>query len=678
MTEAPVAAQYRSDIDGLRAIAVVAVVLFHADIGGLSGGYVGVDVFFVISGFLIARLILGQVQQGTFSLVSFWERRIRRIFPALFVVTLVSCALAWRALLPVDFVRFGHALLAQSIFSQNILFWSQSGYFQSPAATNPLLHTWTLAVEEQFYVLFPLALYLLERFAPRWLSRGILLAAAGSFLLSVSAVHNHPGAAFFWLPPRAWELLLGVCLNFAPTAPVRTGSVNERPSALAEGAGIVGLALIAYSVTCFNANTLFPGLAAAAPCGGAALVIWSGGASSTLVARALSRRPLVAIGLISYSLYLWHMPVLAFWRNLVVRQLTLPESLIAILLATGLAWVSYTWVETPVRRRVFPTTQRLLFIYAFAGVGVVVGLGLAIHFGDGFRGRFASVDRYLAETYLLGPTRPDCPSAEPERSLRDATCLIGRQKLARPPAFVLWGDSHADALLPAFDELADRAGLAGYYSWSTGCPPIVGVYPATPPNNTCLLDSAKTIELIRQAGVKQVILVSRWSAYVEPRDRTGVEQDEGELFLGDANSGRGNSSAQAKQVFTKHLKTTVDSLLAAGASVWIVKDVPEYDVLVPKKLINVARLGGDVAKVGMPLARHLARQGFVSSVIDALAGPRVHVIDPTPFLCEPADFCRVEHNGWSLYKDDDHLSPHGAQLIEPAFDGLFAGLASAG
>ena len=287
--------KYRADIDGLRAIAVLPVVLYHAGFG-FPGGFVGVDVFFVISGYLITSLILKDANTGAFSLATFWERRVRRILPPLLPVLAVSFIAGWFWMLPVDFRNLGGATAAQSVMMANVWFWTQGGYFNTSSDTEPLLHLWSLAVEEQFYVLFPLLLVALRRY--RISTVGVLLAlAAGSFALSAVLVFIDTSAAFYLMPTRAWELLLGALLCFAPqsTAPRRW---------LAEIAALLGLVIIVAVSRVYTVGTPFPGAAALPPCLGAMLVIWAGSGTSTLTGRLLAAFPLRSIGLISYSLYL--------------------------------------------------------------------------------------------------------------------------------------------------------------------------------------------------------------------------------------------------------------------------------------------------------------------------------------------------------------------------------------
>lgn len=334
--------EYRADIDGLRAIAILPVVFFHAGFGFAQGGFVGVDVFFVISGYLITSLVHREMLAGEFSLARFYERRVRRLFPALFAM-LSACAVvaAW-LLLPQDLRYFGGSLFATTLFSSNIFFWLEAGYFDVAAERKPLLHTWSLAVEEQFYLLFPFFLLLVLRYLPRRLVAVIGAVTVVSLLTSEWMLRNSDSAAFYLAPFRAWELGLGASL--ALIAP-RTRHDNR----YAEAFAWLGLALISASVAAFSWQTPFPGLHALVPAVGAALVIWSGSRASTHAARILSARPLVFTGLISYSLYLWHWPLLVFARHFAIRELTAAERLGVLLASVVLAMASWRYIERPFR-----------------------------------------------------------------------------------------------------------------------------------------------------------------------------------------------------------------------------------------------------------------------------------------------------------------------------------------
>ena len=288
----------------MRAVAVIPVILFHADFGAFEGGFVGVDVFFVISGYLISSILISDLEKGEFSLVRFYERRARRILPALFAVMLVCVPLAWQWMLPAEFANFSQSIVAVVFFSSNILFWRESGYFSADAEEKPLLHTWSLAVEEQFYLLFPVVLLLLWRFGRKRVLWSLVAVALSSFLLCEWTWRIHPAETFYLAPTRAWELLTGSLVALLISA----GNVRSNNTL-----SLLGLVMILMAAFSYSAATPFPSAYALAPVIGTALVIMFAG-PGTLVARALSLGPIVGLGLISYSAYLWHQPLFAFAR----------------------------------------------------------------------------------------------------------------------------------------------------------------------------------------------------------------------------------------------------------------------------------------------------------------------------------------------------------------------------
>lgn len=387
---------YRPEIDGLRALAVIPVIFFHAGFGTFSGGFVGVDVFFVISGYLITSIILSEMDDGRFSLVSFYERRARRILPALFVVLLVCLPLAWHLLMPSDMIGFAKSLIAVSLFSSNILFWSESGYWDTASELKPLLHTWSLAVEEQYYLLFPLFLMLTWHLRKRWILSMLLVIAGISLAVAHWGAYHRPSPAFFLLPTRGWELALGAAVAFFF---IYRGQATDRilsHRAVSEPLSLAGLLMIAYAVVFFDDHTPFPSLYTLVPTLGAGLIVVcaSGG---TWTGRALSSPPFVGIGLISYSAYLWHQPLFAFARHTTFPEPGRSMFALLIMLTLVLAYLSWKLVETPFRnRRRIGRWQVLSF--AIAGSLVFVGCGVAGYSADGFTHR-SIVDELRVRQY---------------------------------------------------------------------------------------------------------------------------------------------------------------------------------------------------------------------------------------------------------------------------------------
>ena len=369
--------RYRPEIDGLRAIAVAAVILFHAGFALFSGGFVGVDVFFVISGFLITSIIVEDLKTGRFSVLRFYERRARRILPALFTVMAACVPFAYTLLSPDDLKDFAQSLAAICLFASNVLFWSESGYFDTQAELKPLLHTWSLAVEEQFYVVFPLLLLAAWR-----LGRGVLLALIGaiavaSLFTSVDEVRNFPSAAFYLLPSRSWQLLVGALASFFAD---RWQAADVRPPAVrlaGEAVGWGGMAMIVLALFLFDERTPFPGLNAALPTLGTTLVLL-GASDRTSVGRMLAWRPLVGLGLISYSAYLWHQPLFAFTKHALLAELPTDLAIVLCAVTIVLACLSWRYVEQPFRDRSL-ISRGAVFALSAAGMAAFVGLGFIGH-----------------------------------------------------------------------------------------------------------------------------------------------------------------------------------------------------------------------------------------------------------------------------------------------------------
>ena len=382
--------KYRREIDGLRALAVIPVIFYHAEFHFFGGGFVGVDVFFVISGFLITSLILAEKQAGTFSLVNFYERRARRILPALFFVIICCIPFAWFLLLPSSMILFADAVVAVATFVSNILFWKTTGYFTPATEMRPLLHTWSLAVEEQYYLFFPIFLIAFWRLGNRWILAALAVFAALSLALAEWGSIDHPEAAFYLLPTRGWELLVGAIVAFFFVD-------LEKPracSSLSEVGSAVGILLIAFAIFSFDKNTPFPGLYALVPTIGTALVIVFG-TQSTVVGRLLGNKILVGVGLISYSAYLWHQPLFAFARHHATDQPS--KALLGTLAACALvlAYLSWKYVETPFRdKRRY--SRKEIFGWGAAVSGVLIVFGLIANWTTGFLYRYDDHDKYLA------------------------------------------------------------------------------------------------------------------------------------------------------------------------------------------------------------------------------------------------------------------------------------------
>ena len=655
---------YRRDIDGLRAVAVVPVVLFHAGVPGFGGGFIGVDVFFVISGFLITSLISEEIRQGRFSIVTFYERRVRRIIPALVFVLAVSSVLAAVLLFPSQFETFAKSLAATMLFASNVLFWQETGYFAAPASQQPLLHTWSLAVEEQFYVVFPLALVFIHRWLRgRWVAWLAPLAVL-SFAFSVWGVRHSPTATFYLAPTRAWELLLGSLLAL--------GAFPRLPGRLPmEIAGALGLALIAWGVVTLSATSPFPGLNALYPCLGAALVIYSGGSSPTYTKALLGTGPLVFIGLISYSLYLWHWPLLVFASFWNIYALSPLQTAVVVALSFGAAAFSWKFVEAPFRRRGGGFTRQRVFYAAGAASFVLAAFGLFGHLSQGWPSRVpASVAEIEAFANSVNPRQGTC-LIQPGHTLTvDQTCTYGADV---PPTYAVWGDSHADALIDGIGKVAKTHGAAVKFLALSSCPPLLDVK-RTDPAYPCVADNNSFMDyLVGNDAIRTVILIARYAVYVE-----GWTDDLGPAERGMPSSpyitdldGTVTSLAGRRDLLRSALHKTVGKLLAAGKRVVLVYPIPEVGYDVPSTLARVTMVRRPLDSFTRPFGLYEQRQKHVIEALDSLGDPDGLVrIYPVKRLCD-ADHCIVSAGGTPLYRDDDHLSLPGADYVAPLFDTVF-------
>ena len=442
--------KYRAEIDGLRALAVVPVILFHAGFELFSGGFVGVDVFFVISGYLITTILIEDIENQRFSLVNFYERRARRILPALFFVMLVCIPFAWMWMLPSQMKDFSQSLVAVSLFASNILFWRESGYFAAAAEEKPLLHTWSLAVEEQYYVLFPIFLILAWRFGKNRVFWMIVVMATISLLLSEWGWRNKATANFYLAPTRAWELFAGSIAAFI----VQKQGVQKN-NLLAT----LGLAAIIFSIFFYDETTPFPSVYALVPVLGVVLLVLYAD-KETLAAKLLSTKGFVGIGLISYSAYLWHQPIFAFARVKLLGETSEMLMLNLAAFSVVLGYLSWKFIERPFRKISGKSTISRHNVFAISIFGLVLfsSVGFYGHKANGFIERFDIPKEILAEFRLPMRWEGFCFYSFNDRELNVGTdgfnCTIGSQ--SSPSDTLLFGDSYAAHWEPFLKEATNN------------------------------------------------------------------------------------------------------------------------------------------------------------------------------------------------------------------------------
>ncbi|MCI0993623.1 acyltransferase [Pseudomonas sp. ICMP22404] len=643
----------RRDIDGLRALAVIPVVLFHFGFGTFSGGFVGVDVFFVISGFLITSILFREISAQRFSFADFWARRARRILPALSMVLLATLAVGWLLLTAKDFSELGRTVRYQSLFISNILFMREDGYFAPASDLKPLLHTWSLAVEEQYYIFFPLLMVLLMRHVRhwRWMLFALLLI---SFGLNIAYIDRKPDVAFFSLPTRAWELLCGAMLAVLP-APRHA----VRPW-VCQFAAVAGLVAVLAAVFTFDETTVFPGWSALFPVLGTTALIWSGARCSTWVAQVLSTRALVWVGLLSYSFYLWHWPVYVYANAISIDGIQPWEAAGWILLALVFAWLSWRFVELPFREKRLLAGRKPVLVGGLLAMAVLAVSGSVVRSADGFPQRLTGKAMEYAQAREWRAGQMKCMLVTSDKR-PDKACLLGGQKDA-PVTRLFWGDSHAAALLPAIESSAAHGGGPVWLYSMSACPPIL----SDDPRPRCKDFNERTMDQVRRLKIRDVVLASNWSLYVY-----GREDGDKKVLLDPR-----DNTAEAEARMAAGLKARVAAIRATGAQVWLFKEVPLQRKGAIGRLTSLARIGRSAEGLGRPLSEHMARQRFLSALFDSMkaADAGVHVIDPTPLMCSDR-VCPIEANGYSQYRDEDHLSDVGSARLGPLFAPLLLGTA---
>lgn len=599
--------EHRRDIDGLRAVAVLPIVLFHAGIPGFAGGYVGVDVFFVISGFLITSIIARGISAQRFSFLAFYGHRVRRIFPALAGMLLFSLVAAYFIILPSEMVDFARSLIGTIMFASNIVFYMQTGYFDDAGEEKPLLHTWSLGVEEQFYIAFPIFLFLLLRHYPRFHLPLLGLCTGLSLALCIYFTRANSSAAFYLIPFRAWELFAGSLVALGAAPQFSSGRVRELLSAL-------GFGLIVMAILVLDRKVAFPGVAALLPVTGTALIVAYG--ERTMTGRLLSLWPLVGIGLISYSLYLWHWPLVTFGRDLGLLTGRIGPAIGVVLASIAVGYLSYRFIETPFRDRARFSQGKIFRLAAVASIALLIaGLGY-LHSG-GLRGRYSSeVLAFDDGRSDVSPWREKCHvmdgPADPTRA-----CVLGGEQ----PDTALWGDSHGVEVAYAFARPAHPLRAMTY----SACPPVPGISIPSRPN--CREYNRLVARyLLATPEIRTVIFAAHYSLYMQ---RPG---------------------------FARRFAELVESLREAGKTVVIIGPPPVAGVGdVPRRL---ARSGS----FRIPVKHYEMRQRQVIDLIKALQVRGARVIWPSDHFCD-AKSCTVTVGGRPILWDDHHLSLTGAKYL---------------
>ncbi len=655
--------QYRDYIDGLRAIAVLSVVFFHAAPDMLPGGFVGVDVFFVISGFLITYIIASEIRNGTFTIAGFYLRRIRRLLPAAFVVYMFTFAAAAILLFPDAFREFGKSLIAATLIYANVHFAKRSGYFDAPSHEKPLLHTWSLSIEEQFYIVWPIFLLL---FLPRIRSHWLMLLVTVTLLASLGyaewAARKASATAFFDVFARIWELLTGAALALT----IHHIRLN---AALRESFAWLGLTLILASCVLLNEAVTFPGISALPACLGAAMVIASSFHQTTTASRLLSLSPIVFIGLISYSLYLWHWPVLTLARYYLERPLSVNEAFPLVLFAFIAAVLSWRYIERPFREgkaKIHWPSATIVKASAVCFISLLV-VGLAVDKGNGWSWRYDETEKQLFEQMnSRNPYRSDCFGSEKSFS-NDDICNFGKAKTkSQSYDIAIFGDSNADHFVPTFARQTKNAGLSGRQVTHSDCAALFGVRVKSrkrSKHKQCR-NYQKTVIAFLEANpnLELAILGANWGAYEEQLTDNRLED-----ILPNNSEVAALYKPPQKTELEANLRATVEVFEQRGVKVLLVGRIPyqkKKHHLPVRCVVNAFRENKNSEFCGIETQSALADLSKSNQILQRIAADfeNVTAVLPSDMMCNDK-VCSVVRDGMFLYRDFKHLSGAGAHYL---------------
>jgi peptidoglycan/LPS O-acetylase OafA/YrhL len=617
--------RYKAEIDGLRAIAIIPVILFHAGFTLFSGGYVGVDIFFVISGYLITSIIISDLNKHSFSFSKFYERRARRIFPALFFVIFATIPFAWLWLLPEDLKNFSKSLYFVAIFSSNILFWRTSGYFDGDAELKPLLHTWSLGIEEQYYLLFPALMLLLWRLNRKIIGWTIALLLMTSLYFTNLKIAENPMSAFYFLPYRAWELLIGALIAHYDLSSKRKIS-GYWPLQIFS---LLGGALIFFSVFFLDKNTPYPSYFTLLPVVGAALLILFA-KPNTWIYKLIANKIFVATGLISYSAYLWHQPIFALAKHRLGNDLDVIVLVCLVCLVFCLSYFSWKFIEQPFRSREVIHTKRLIML-ALLSLIFIVSAGSLGDLNDGFPSRFQYNEKYAGDIgqepfYLYAKQKNFVCTPEhiAKQSLMwndISRCM--QSKNNAPISMVLLGDSHAEHLFIGLSESLNKVNLAFYIK-------------ATP----ALIRNPEFNEIFKEIAdnksVHTVLLSMYWvgKIYALPKG----------------------------QSFDKELADTVAFLVNSGKKVVIFNDIPRFPFPAERCKFFANEIGRSTCEISKwSILRY---ELYYNPMLEQLAkkNPNVRYVSLRDLFCT-SDSCSMIHDDAVMYRDSHHLNIVGSKFV---------------
>lgn len=645
------AIKYRPEIDGLRAIAVIPVILFHAGFSLFSGGFVGVDVFFVISGYLITSILLRELERNEFSISGFYERRARRILPALFFVIAFFLPFSWFWMEPEELKAFGLSIVSAVLFSSNVYFFLNSDYFSPAAEEQPLLHTWSLAVEEQFYLFFPLVLLFLWKRGEAKTLLFISVALVFTLFLSEFMWRYDANANFYLFPTRIWELLCGAVLAFPQVA----GFLNKTSFKFSNVMSTSGLFLILYSIFFYDESVPSPGILMFVPVLGAALVIGFTRGES-LLGRVLSSKLLVGFGLLSYSAYLWHQPLFAFARLRVLGEPDIRTMVFLVVLTFLFSFITWKYVESPFRKG--GSKRGRVFFFSASGVAALLLVGAVFHAGHGFPARFGMPDSLVKSFSRVDAKCFDRPYSH---EVSEWLCTIGDAG-DKGDVFLMAGDSHMYSMIPVFDNWAKFNSFTGLYAGYSGCPPLLSIYALRPDQleKSCHELNDRIFNYVKEHNISNVVLAARWTYYTD-----GGYSGKNFSYLGLSPDEVGSADSSVNAFFVG-LGKTIQAYADIGVKVHLIAQVPQQ-LYHPGEIYKRAYEGQEkldliIQDLSVSRDKHLTLQSLVNGHFKTLEEKypeSLEVIDFTDFFCDEAR-CLVGENDKSFYFDGDHLSEYGS------------------
>jgi peptidoglycan/LPS O-acetylase OafA/YrhL len=637
---------HRRDIDGLRAIAVVPVILYHAGISAFGGGFTGVDVFFVISGYLITSLLIRDLGSGQFSIAKFYERRARRIMPALMLVLFSSVVTAWFITRPTEMMNLFQSIIATITFSSNIYFWKTSGYFSEAAETIPLLHTWSLAVEEQYYIFFPLLLAALHQQSRKLLAPTIAFIVVGSLAVSEWGTSHMPSATFFLLPSRTWELCAG-----SLSALIADQFSEDRVSAkFSNFASLIGVAMVVTPFFTFSVTTQFPGIhAIPSVLGTTAIILFS--RPSGWAHKILTQGAITHVGLISYSAYLWHQPIFAFARTLHPESMPAPVMLALCVGTFVIAHFCWKHIEQPARNPSI-LSNRALFVGTTCSLLALLSISLLGIRSRGFEDRLAQPARSLFSGEKKPLKNADCHATPQHHIPPDRACVDGA---ANNETAALVGDSHAFGISGVLGKQLGDIHIGVRNFTAAGCPPATGIFRLDDPNynSSCIQHNIDVNDYIqRHQELKYIIVFATWHSWLQNSDSDAAD---------DAHFP--TRSQRVSAAFLRQIK----KYAAMNRKVILVYPTPDFDSNIPQSLWADYLQGNEFRSVYYKPKYHNDSQDISSIFSQAAKIPGVATIRVSDLFCKSSpsgqETCQISDPNSLLYFDSHHLTEEGGWRV---------------